>query len=446
MWRLLAAALMLTFASPAVAAPPTVNVQASTLSGAVPLTVTLSAHGDAAGYRWELGDGATAEGPTAQHTYGAPGRYAVTLTATASTGETTVSRLTITASRLLLTAPRSSRYGEPLRFRGRLLPAVAGARVTLLRHNRPVALLRTRRDGSFAVRTRVRQAGAYTARSRGIVSSQHRVWMRPRLDVRLSGSRTLGSPLRLSARLLPASAGRLDVRIWRGARPTHARLHGPLVRLRLGTGAPALYRIRVVSVPAKAYAPVRRRLSAAVVQPELGLGARGPSVLALEQRLQALRYALPRVDRTYALDTYEAVLTFQKVHGLPWTGRVDRRVWHALARARTPTPRYRGSHIEISKGRQFLLAVRGGRVAAAVHISTGATGNTPLGRFSVYRKVPGWDWVLWYPLYFLRGFAVHGYPFVPAYPASHGCVRVPMWIAPRLYAWNPHGATVYVYP
>ena len=80
-----------------------------------------------------------------------------------------------------------------------------------------------------------------------------------------------------------------------------------------------------------------------------------------------------------------------------------------------------------------------------VHVSTGATGNTPIGRWQVYRKVAGWDWVLWYPMYFLRGFAIHGYPSVPAYPASHGCVRVPMWIAPRLYSENPYGQTVYVY-
>ena len=75
----------------------------------------------------------------------------------------------------------------------------------------------------------------------------------------------------------------------------------------------------------------------------------------------------------------------------------------------------------------------------------GATGNTPVGRWRVYRKVPGWDWVLWYPMYFLRGFAVHGYPSVPPYPASHGCVRVPMWLAPSLYSTYGYGSTVYVY-
>ena len=57
----------------------------------------------------------------------------------------------------------------------------------------------------------------------------------------------------------------------------------------------------------------------------------------------------------------------------------------------------------------------------------------------------GWDWILWYPMYFLRGFAVHGFPEVPTHPASRGCIRVPMWIAPRLYAQYSHGQLVRIY-
>ena len=198
-------------------------------------------------------------------------------------------------------------------------------------------------------------------------------------------------------------------------------------------------------MPRPGYAPVRRVLRAQVVQPALGAGSRGPSVRALEQRLAELHYALRGVDGVYAQDTVEAVLAFQKVNGLSWTGRTDASVWRALARAHVPHARYRGTHIEVSKGRQYLLVVRNGRVEEVVHISTGATGNTPIGRWHVYRKVVGWDWVLWYPMYFLRGFAIHGYPSVPAYPASHGCVRVPMWIAPKLFAQIARGQTIYVY-
>jgi N-acetylmuramoyl-L-alanine amidase len=182
-----------------------------------------------------------------------------------------------------------------------------------------------------------------------------------------------------------------------------------------------------------------------VAEPRLTLGSRGRSVLVLEQRLAELRYALPRVDADYGLDTYQAVLAFQKVQGLPQTGRVDERVWAALRRAATPRPRYGGTHIEVSKGRQLLYVVRNGRVESIVHVSTGATGNTPLGTWRIYRKTPGWDWVLWYPMYFLRGFAIHGYPDVPPYPASHGCVRVPMWIAPQLYSRFTHGQLVRIY-
>jgi lipoprotein-anchoring transpeptidase ErfK/SrfK len=52
---------------------------------------------------------------------------------------------------------------------------------------------------------------------------------------------------------------------------------------------------------------------------------------------------------------------------------------------------------------------------------------------------------LYRPMYFTGGYAVHGNPSVPAYPASHGCVRVPMWITDWLYDTNDYGETVYVY-
>jgi lipoprotein-anchoring transpeptidase ErfK/SrfK len=92
-----------------------------------------------------------------------------------------------------------------------------------------------------------------------------------------------------------------------------------------------------------------------------------------------------------------------------------------------------------------LFEVRDGKVVLVVPVSTGATGNTPLGTWHVYSRVAGWSWVLWYPTYFLRGFAIHGYPDVPAYPASHGCVRVPMWVATRLYSMHPYGFTIRIY-
>jgi lipoprotein-anchoring transpeptidase ErfK/SrfK len=82
-----------------------------------------------------------------------------------------------------------------------------------------------------------------------------------------------------------------------------------------------------------------------------------------------------------------------------------------------------------------------------VHVSTGATGNTPVGRWRIYRKTPGTNSLsMYYSMYFLRGFATHGYPSVPTWPASHGCVRLPNWFAPGLYHRWGLGDRIWVFP
>jgi lipoprotein-anchoring transpeptidase ErfK/SrfK len=153
------------------------------------------------------------------------------------------------------------------------------------------------------------------------------------------------------------------------------------------------------------------------------------------------------VNRYYGTDTYEAVLAFQKVHGMARTGHVTHSVWRLLARARIPRPQVaRGDHVEVSKTRQVLYEVRHGKVARIVHVSTGATGNTPVGKFHVYGKVPGLNGSgMFYSLFFTGAFAIHGYISVPPYPASHGCVRTPMWFAPGFYSRWAVGATVYIF-
>jgi lipoprotein-anchoring transpeptidase ErfK/SrfK len=93
-----------------------------------------------------------------------------------------------------------------------------------------------------------------------------------------------------------------------------------------------------------------------------------------------------------------------------------------------------------------MFEVRRGLVARVVHVSTGATGNTPVGRWRVYSKTPGLNsHGMYYSNYFLRGFAIHGYASVPAYQASHGCVRTPMWFAPGFYSRWGLGTVIYVF-
>jgi len=344
---------------------------------------------------------------------------------------------------LELGAPASATYGDTITLRGRVAPPLADAQVTISRDGTAVGTATTGADGAFVFRTRAEGPAAYTATAGELASGAVPLAVRPRLSAHVVGTGVVGRPLRLVARVEPVGPLRVVVR--RGGRTTVARTFEGSAQIRLSTRVAATYRIDLAAEPPAGWLPAARTLRASAVLPRLTLGSRGQSVRILESRLRELHYALPSVDGYYGLETYQAVLAFQKVNRLPWTGRVDARVWRALSRASVPRPRYPGTHIEVSKGHQFLLLVQNGQVAQVVHVSTGATGNTPLGRWRIYRKVTGWDWVLWYPMYFLRGFAIHGYPSVPAYPASHGCVRVPMWIAPGLYSRMRYGQTVYVY-
>ena len=430
----------LAFAAPATAAPPAVTASATPSAGIAPLRVTLGSNGDAALYAWDLGDGTTASGPLVMHVYPA-GRYTASVTATNAAGETSQAQVQIVVSRrtVSLAAPRTADYGGAAALNGVLRPAARGARVQIYRANTYVTSARVAATGRFRARIFVRSPGPYHARFGAVRSPARMIVLRPELQATLPAVAPVGGGLTLRSRLVPTRAGAVRVRVFRDGRLVHNRAG------RIPTAAPGSIRIELTSAPRPGYTPVRRTLRAQVVQPSLGPGSRGPSVLALERRLAQLRYALRGTDGVYAQDTVEAVLAFQKVNGLPRTGRVEDWLWRRLARAGVPRAQLAGDYIEVDKTRQVLFVVDDGVVTQVVHVSTGATGNTPLGSWQVYRKVPGWDWVLWYPMYFKGGFAIHGYPSVPAYPASHGCVRIPMWIAPTLYAMHSHGTTVVVH-
>jgi lipoprotein-anchoring transpeptidase ErfK/SrfK len=107
-----------------------------------------------------------------------------------------------------------------------------------------------------------------------------------------------------------------------------------------------------------------------------------------------------------------------------------------------------GAWIEVDKSRQVLLYVTEGTVVRTLAVSTGSATVgivTPTATFTVYAKSGKWDGPRYKPLY-LRGIlAIHGYPSVPAYPASHGCIRVPLWDQDELFPMVEVGTKVYVY-
>ncbi|HET8755823.1 MAG TPA: L,D-transpeptidase family protein [Solirubrobacteraceae bacterium] len=349
----------------------------------------------------------------------------------------------------LAVTPDPVAYGAAATFSGTVTPAAA-ERITIFRQIatalEPVVTGTARPDGSFTLTAGIRAPGTFVAATAGARSASVTLRVRPRLDARLKGLRILGAPLRLAGRLQPAAAGTLTVTVRRVARVL-AVGSGGAFRTRVSSARAGRVCAALALRPAAGFVKVTRQRCARIGTPILRIGSRGPAVRYLEERLDRRHYALRGVDATYDDDTRDAVLAFQKVEGLARDGAVGPQVWRTLRRAHTPHAAARGTHIEVDKTRQVLFEVSKGRVIAVVHVSTGATGNTPVGRWRVYRKTPGYNALgMYYSLYFLRGFAIHGYASVPPYPASHGCVRLPLWFAPGLYSRWGIGARVRVIP
>ena len=182
-------------------------------------------------------------------------------------------------------------------------------------------------------------------------------------------------------------------------------------------------------------------------------GASGPDILALQRRLTDLGYWLGTPDGRFGSSTAHALTALQKATGIGRDGVLGPQTRRALDHATRPRPHSTGGTlVEVDLSRQIVLLVRDGRTDWVLDASTGlVAGTTPVGRYEVFRQVDGYDpgplGVLYRPKYFNGGVAVHGYPDVPPYPASHGCVRVTneamdwMWAAGRL----PVGISVWVY-
>jgi PKD repeat protein len=448
---LVCASALLIIAPAAGRADPAVTMLATPSAGPAPLSVTFVAGGEASSYHWDFGDGASADGASVQHTYSA-GRWTATLSVRSSAGETSTQTAVVTAYGLTLAAPSPARYGRRALFRGTLVPAERNVTVTVTGPRGRIATAHTKANGSYAVVAHVQAPGSYVAMSPRGSSPPLELRIVPRLVARLVGNGARGSAYYLSAGLMPAAAGSLAVRITRGTEVVLDRSFGSHARVRLDTRRPTSYLIQLAAVPRAGYTAATRTLRANVVLPRLALGTRSSAVAQLGAQLRRLHYAAP-AEATFDGRMVDAVYAFQKVNGLPRTGGVDGRFWAALARPRPARPRFTqpASHLEVNKGLQVLYLVRSSRVTLIVPISTaGIAGTfTPVGRFAVYRKVVGFDpsplGTLYDPLYFTGGYAIHGNPSVPPYPASHGCVRVPMWVAPHLFQTVPYGETVDVY-
>ena len=183
-----------------------------------------------------------------------------------------------------------------------------------------------------------------------------------------------------------------------------------------------------------------------------------PEVALVQQRLTELRYYADVVDGQMGPRTTTALQAFQKVQGLPVDGVIGPEVLAALDDPVLPEV-HAGApdRIDIDLDDQVLFVTLGGRLERIMPISSGngepytlpggfpADSLTPVGTFAVHRveggSVDAHFGRLYDPMYFYKGWAIHGSNNVPAVPASHGCVRLPVpdaeWLFERVAVGMP---------
>ncbi len=262
------------------------------------------------------------------------------------------------------------------------------------------------------------------------------------------------SPVQVRGSVAPYAAGAgVEMSVFRGARRV---LHQTrrVIASKNGSGKFSLwikpsrrgvYRV-TVRQPGAAVADTARLY---VVRTSAHGGSRGLGVRALQRRLKDLGYVTP-VNGHFGGSTGRAVLAFRKVNGFARTTSAGRTVFRRLAaggggfKLRYPKA---GKHAEFDWSRQVLVLARGSRPQLILHTSSGAPSTpTVFGKYSFYRRHPGYNAKgMYYSVYFVGGYAIHGFDPVPTYPASHGCLRIPIPTAKRVYGWVSLGDTIYTY-
>jgi peptidoglycan hydrolase-like protein with peptidoglycan-binding domain len=192
-----------------------------------------------------------------------------------------------------------------------------------------------------------------------------------------------------------------------------------------------------------------RALRLRILDPQAAPGARGAVVRLLQHGLRRLHYAVP-LSGVLDAGTQRAVLAWRKVAGQPRTFAASPSVVRGVLAGRG-TFRVRhpdaGHHVEADLSRQVLALIDGDKVRRIYHTSSGKPSTpTVRGKFRIYRKQLGTNsHGMVDASYFIGGYAIHGYVEVPAFNASHGCLRIPIPDAASVQRWLHFGDTVWVY-
>jgi len=189
------------------------------------------------------------------------------------------------------------------------------------------------------------------------------------------------------------------------------------------------------------------------------------SVATLQSKLRARGFYRGPIDGVMGAQTQQAVMAFRKEIGATRTYSWSDSLLDELNNYARPWVPYRlnpaPNRVEINLTRQVMYLFIGGTYAQVFPISSGngepytnsfgsfVNANTPTGNFTIQRHVKGekisYLGSLWNPWYFTGGYAIHGSSSVPAFPASHGCVRLTMWDSNWLESRLNVGMSVHVW-
>lgn len=196
----------------------------------------------------------------------------------------------------------------------------------------------------------------------------------------------------------------------------------------------------------------------------LEAGDTGPDVEQLQTELTRAGFYRGVIDGEFESWTEAAVVAFHKEIGAERSSVWETEDWVSVAAYQGPElpNRQAAPHrLELNLTRQLLYLVRDDLPVAVVPISTGNGASyrnlsgasvravTPRGEFQLRSQVDGWRVSylggLYRPWYFKGGYAVHGSLSVPPFPASHGCVRVPVWEADYLAEQLSLGMPIFIW-
>lgn len=357
----------------------------------------------------------------------------------------------------LYATPKVVTVGQSVRIWGKASPDGGGRWIQIVNPATGYKLrsVKTAPDGTFDGRLRVRKNVPIQARYGGVRSDWRHLGAVPKLKVGLGDTKLFGKT-KVSGRTSRAVAGgwvKLKLRnlttgkVVKSSGTRIGKLGNFKKRFRITK--PGTYRAKAIIDNHKWRTARAKSGRSRTPLPSLSRGSHSVYVKLLEKRLVQLGHHLRGRNRSFGQDTADAVMAFNKVNRRARVSYVTAATWSALAYAKRPKARFDspGFHIEVNQSKQVLYVVRGGKVRGILHVSTGAA-STPTynGTYQFWGKIAGYSPKrLYYPSYFHGARGIHGWPSVPPYNASHGCVRVPMWAAKWIYAKIEIGDTIRIY-